>query len=194
MTTLKRDLHDQIRYYQRRLRLIEAMDEVEAKIERLHHRLRHDGPWVDQVAVSPPPTMTLATGLLLVAFAFLLGLLILLGVLPVWVRAQSVSPPVPASVIFVPVTSEAASFSSPSPMPTTVDHCRPYCQDTNLNWQDLNDVDLTGVHLQRALLVGTDLRHCDLYETNLRGARYSASTRWPPGFNPAAAGAVLITN
>ena len=42
-----------------------------------------------------------------------------------------------------------------------------------------------------------DLRDCDLRGANLygadpTGAKYSANTKWPEGFDPVAAGAVLV--
>ena len=38
---------------------------------------------------------------------------------------------------------------------------------------------------------GADLRWANLYEANLSRATYTANTKWPVGFDPEAAGAVL---
>jgi uncharacterized protein YjbI with pentapeptide repeats len=37
-----------------------------------------------------------------------------------------------------------------------------------------------------------DLRGADLRYANLHGATYNADTKWPEGFDPEAAGAVLV--
>jgi uncharacterized protein YjbI with pentapeptide repeats len=54
-----------------------------------------------------------------------------------------------------------------------------------LIFADVSDSDLTRVDLRGAYLLGA--RFCGvrgLRTTKLDGARYDASTRWPPGFNP----------
>jgi hypothetical protein len=65
----------------------------------------------------------------------------------------------------------------------------------------LYGADLQGAYLSRARLWGADLRQADLRgaslegdlsEVRLEGARYDRRTRWPPGFDPAAAGAVRV--
>ena len=64
-------------------------------------------------------------------------------------------------------------------------------------------VDLQGTDLHRPHLSGSDLRHATLVNaclrngTDLPGAkltrvRYDARTKWPEGFDPVAAGAVLV--
>lgn len=55
---------------------------------------------------------------------------------------------------------------------------------------DARAADLSGALLQRALLAGADLSGADLRGAKLEGARHNAGTRWPAGFDPAAAGAV----
>ncbi len=68
-----------------------------------------------------------------------------------------------------------------------------------LRGADLGDADLTGAkatgadfreaNLKKVRLGGADLREAQLAGANLKGARYDAKTRWPTGFDPAAAGA-----
>ena len=63
---------------------------------------------------------------------------------------------------------------------------------------DLQDIDLRGADLLAANLYGANLRGANLYRAdltgaNLREARYTAETKWPVGFDPKAAGAVLYT-
>ncbi len=54
---------------------------------------------------------------------------------------------------------------------------------------DLGDVTLAGADLQGALFYAVDLTFVTLKGANLRGARASAkTTRWPPDFDPKAAG------
>ena len=77
----------------------------------------------------------------------------------------------------------------------------------NLRWADLSganlyNVDLSGAILFRANLFKADLRWADLtgadlFKADLREAKYNANTKWPvlpqpEGFDPEAAGAVLV--
>lgn len=81
----------------------------------------------------------------------------------------------------------------------------------NLTLSDLRQADLRGAVLDGASLPSTDLREADLrstdlsrceletiginnkiYKTDLEGARYDRATRWPDGFDPKAAGAILV--
>lgn len=62
-------------------------------------------------------------------------------------------------------------------------------ESAGLRGQRLGRADLGGVDLNRADLRGADLSATTLLGTNLTGAVYDAATRWPPGFDPAAAGA-----
>ncbi len=79
--------------------------------------------------------------------------------------------------------------------------------DANLIWANLwgaglDGADRTGVDLRQAKLYGANLRGADLRKADLtgaklesadlRGARYSLNTTWPDGFDPQAAGAVLV--
>ena len=57
----------------------------------------------------------------------------------------------------------------------------------DLNRADLREADLRGANLRRA-----DLSWADLREANLRWARYNTSTKWPDGFDPEAAGALIV--
>jgi uncharacterized protein YjbI with pentapeptide repeats len=57
---------------------------------------------------------------------------------------------------------------------------------------DLSDAQLSGADLSGADLSGADLRGADLTDADLSGSRYSADTRWPDGFDPAAADATRV--
>jgi Pentapeptide repeats (8 copies) len=52
--------------------------------------------------------------------------------------------------------------------------------------------DLAGAHLEQSLLCGTQFQGADLGGAHLAGARASADTRWPTGFDWKAAGARLV--
>ena len=62
--------------------------------------------------------------------------------------------------------------------------------------------DLSGADLRRAALSGTDLHGADLSGAalcwadlrwaDLNGVTYDADTKWPDGFDPIAAGAILV--
>lgn len=58
---------------------------------------------------------------------------------------------------------------------------------TDLTEADLRNVDLTEAQLNHANLSGTYLQR-----TNLQGAKYTTDTIWPEGFDPIAAGAILV--
>ena len=72
----------------------------------------------------------------------------------------------------------------------------------DLSGADLTDADLSGADLSGAILWnaglnGADLSGADLTNANLVGAmlrltKYNANTKWPLGFDPEAAGAVLV--
>ncbi len=53
--------------------------------------------------------------------------------------------------------------------------------------------DLRGIDLPKANLRGANLNAANLHRAELRGAKYNANTKWPAGFDPVAAGAVLYT-
>ena len=57
---------------------------------------------------------------------------------------------------------------------------------------DLRDIDLTGADLSGANLTGANLSRADLRVANLSDATYNTETMWPEGFDPVAAGAVLV--
>jgi Pentapeptide repeats (8 copies) len=56
----------------------------------------------------------------------------------------------------------------------------------------LQYAELAGVHLEQARLCGTQFQGADLRGAHLAGARASADTRWPDGFDWRAAGARLV--
>jgi hypothetical protein len=56
----------------------------------------------------------------------------------------------------------------------------------------LQHAELAGVHLEQARLCGTQFQGADLRGAHLAGARASADTRWPDGFDWRAAGARLV--
>ena len=59
----------------------------------------------------------------------------------------------------------------------------------------LGYADLNGANLERANLYGTDLSAVyNLKSANLNGAWYSDKTNWPDGFDPVAAGAILVSS
>jgi uncharacterized protein YjbI with pentapeptide repeats len=66
-----------------------------------------------------------------------------------------------------------------------------YLMGSNLSNANLNGSDLSGAELRRADLRGTDLRGADLSNADIRAAMYDQNTRWPAGFDPVNAGAVL---
>lgn len=61
-----------------------------------------------------------------------------------------------------------------------------------LPWWSLYGANLRGANLSGADLRGADLRLADLSGANLYGARANAYTRWPDGFDAAAAGVVTV--
>ena len=80
-------------------------------------------------------------------------------------------------------------------------------RSANLTDANLDSADLRGADLHNANLKGADLREADLREANLFGANlgradlrvanlsdatYNTETMWPEGFDPVAAGAVLV--
>lgn len=56
----------------------------------------------------------------------------------------------------------------------------------------LQHADLAGAHLEQSLLCGTQFQGADLRGAHLAGARASADTSWPTGFDWRAAGARLV--
>jgi Pentapeptide repeats (8 copies) len=56
----------------------------------------------------------------------------------------------------------------------------------------LQHAELAKVHLEQALLCGTEFQDADLRGAHLAGARVSADTRWPSGFDWKASGAKLV--
>ena len=62
----------------------------------------------------------------------------------------------------------------------------------DLRFANLRDADLSYANLGGANLSGAILPGAKLESADLRGARYSLNTTWPDGFDPQAAGAVLV--
>jgi hypothetical protein len=62
----------------------------------------------------------------------------------------------------------------------------------DLRGTSLQHAQLAGVHLEQSLLCGTELQDADLRGAHLAGARVSADTAWPAGFDWEAAGAKLV--
>ena len=60
-------------------------------------------------------------------------------------------------------------------------------REANLRDADLKRTDLSGANLSKAYLFGADLRGADLSD-----AKYNSETKWPEGFDPEAAEAVLV--
>ena len=58
--------------------------------------------------------------------------------------------------------------------------------------ESLEGADLRGANLSRADLSEANLSEANLSRANLSDAKYSANTKWPVGFDPVAAGAVLV--
>lgn len=70
-------------------------------------------------------------------------------------------------------------------------------EDANLSCAQLERAKLTNAclkyaNLANAYLEKVDLTGTDLSYANLQGAKYDSWTRWPQGFDPKAAGAVLV--
>ena len=61
-----------------------------------------------------------------------------------------------------------------------------------LSGAHLTGADLSDAYLVDAYLVDAHLRGVNLNGANLNGAKYSISTSWPSGFDPIAAGAILV--
>ena len=65
-------------------------------------------------------------------------------------------------------------------------------QDHSLRGCDLTGTRLENVDFGDADLRGANLRGADLTDAALDGAKYDLQTKWPAGFDPQAAGAVLV--
>ena len=57
--------------------------------------------------------------------------------------------------------------------------------------QDLKDSDFTGAEILNSRIHGSDFRNAVLEGVSLEGSKYDCGTRWPEGFDPVAAGAVI---
>jgi hypothetical protein len=63
---------------------------------------------------------------------------------------------------------------------------------TDVRGTSFQYADLVGAHLEQSLLCGTQFQNADLRDVRLTGARVSADTAWPSGFDWRAAGARLV--
>ncbi len=66
------------------------------------------------------------------------------------------------------------------------------CVGADLSGLDLSSANLSGASLHWADLRGANLRWADLTGADLSDAKNNADTTWPEGFDPEAAGAVLV--
>ena len=70
-------------------------------------------------------------------------------------------------------------------------------RDTNLShaslaWTNLCGADLSGTDLRGADLRGSDMTTADISGAVLYESKYNNATKWPDGFDPEAAGSVLV--
>jgi uncharacterized protein YjbI with pentapeptide repeats len=63
----------------------------------------------------------------------------------------------------------------------------------DLSHADLTLASLGNANLRGANLCGADFNGAWLPGTNLTGARYDATTRWPAGFRPERRGAIRVS-
>ena len=63
----------------------------------------------------------------------------------------------------------------------------------NLCRANLSGANLTDARLIFSYLMGTDLSGANLTNADLKDAKYDQETKWPEGFDPTAAGAILKT-
>jgi uncharacterized protein YjbI with pentapeptide repeats len=61
----------------------------------------------------------------------------------------------------------------------------------NLCMANLSGADLHGSRLIFSYLMGTDLSGANLSDADLKEAKYDQNTKWPDGFDPITAGAIL---
>lgn len=66
-------------------------------------------------------------------------------------------------------------------------------RSVNLRGANLRDSNLSKSDLRMADLSDANLYGCNLTGSNLQNALYTLETTWPEGFDPQAAGAVLVT-
>lgn len=64
-------------------------------------------------------------------------------------------------------------------------------QLADLQGADMRGADMRGVNLRGADLRGTDFRDARMHRSDIHYAIYDAATRWPHGFDPTIAGAML---
>ena len=66
------------------------------------------------------------------------------------------------------------------------------CREAGMAGTILFRADLRDARMEETDLRSADLREADLRGTRLKGAKFDATTQWPEGFDPLAAGALLI--
>lgn len=191
MTPLKKEAHDQIKYYQHRLNTLQAFENMQFKMSHLQRRLTLEEAMSAQINGSTVSLSPLTDGLLaatlLVLVCFLVMSITYLGLsTPALAMSQPIKPGdlVPAGDRFIPPLLDNETI------PNILERCAPNCQGINLNWQTVSIINLRDHDLRNALLIGADLSRCDLTGADLRGAQYNQETRWPRGFDPIAAGMV----
>lgn len=64
----------------------------------------------------------------------------------------------------------------------------------DLSGATFHGTDLSGANLSQSNLCGTDLSQADLSGVSLNGAKYNQDTKWPQGFDPIKARAIVETN
>ena len=65
-------------------------------------------------------------------------------------------------------------------------------EEANFEYASLQKANLDSSVLRKANLADANLLEADLTNADLRETKYSAGTRWPEGFDPKAAGAILV--
>ena len=61
----------------------------------------------------------------------------------------------------------------------------------DLSGANLREANLEFANLSKANLIKADLREANLSQANLRKVKYHKDTKWPEGFDPVKAGAIL---
>ena len=103
----------------------------------------------------------------------------------------------PQGVAGILGTPTAMPTPTPMPYPSLFQIQAPLSQEAiyqlvNSSKQSGEPLRLSFANLSGADLTGANLTGTNLTGTNLTGAKYNASTQWPEGFDPVAAGAVLV--
>ena len=126
-----------------------------------------------------------------------------LTAIPGWPEPPTPAPlsqnSIPGEVIYQlvngPITPTAISTEAPLSQEVIFQLINDSIQSNKL--LSLRGANLSGADLRGANMTGADLRKANLSNANLNGAdlrraEYNSETKWPEGFDPVAAGAVLI--